>query len=80
MTQPDLTQQPVTVTGRSREQLAARVAADLQDGWCVNLGVGLPLLVPRYLAPDTEVLLHVEPGLVGSASGPRRPRARRTAT
>lgn len=58
------------ITGRSREQLAERVAADMEDGWYVNLGVGLPLLIPRYLAADTEVLLHGEHGLVGLGQPP----------
>jgi 3-oxoacid CoA-transferase B subunit len=52
-------------TGRDREQLAARVAADLEDGWCVNLGVGLPLGVVHHLPPDREIMLHAEHGLVG---------------
>lgn len=60
--------------GRSREQLAARVAADLADGWCVNLGVGLPLLVPAHLAAGKEVLLHGEHGLLGI--GPAAPPGR----
>jgi 3-oxoacid CoA-transferase B subunit len=51
--------------GFSRDQLAARVAADLQDGWCVNLGLGLPAMVAAYVSDDIEVLFHTENGLLG---------------
>lgn len=51
--------------GFSRDQLAARVAADLQDGWCVNLGLGLPAMVAAHVADDIEVLFHTENGLLG---------------
>lgn len=51
--------------GLTRQQLAARVARDLQDGWCANLGIGVPLLVPAEIPPGREVLLHAEHGLLG---------------
>ena len=51
------------------EQLADRVARELQEGWCVNLGIGLPLLVSDRIPLDREVLLHSENGILGM--GPR---------
>jgi len=53
------------MTGRSAQELAARVAADLQDGWYVNLGLGLPTAVAAHVRPDIEVMFHSENGLMG---------------
>ncbi|CAN5167817.1 succinyl-CoA--3-ketoacid CoA transferase subunit B [soil metagenome] len=49
----------------TREQMAARAASELLDGWYVNLGIGIPGLVPNYVADDIEVVLQAENGLLG---------------
>ncbi|MBK8740246.1 MAG: CoA transferase subunit B [Betaproteobacteria bacterium] len=54
----------------TREQLAARVAADIHEGAYVNLGIGLPTLVGNYLPRDREIFLHSENGLLGMGPAP----------
>ncbi len=47
-----------------RETIAMRVARELQDGNVVNLGIGIPTMVPSYIPPDREVIFHSESGVL----------------
>ena len=49
----------------THEQMAARAATELQDGFYVNLGIGLPTLVANFVSPDIEVWLQSENGMLG---------------
>lgn len=55
--------------GQIKEFIARRAARELHDGDFVNLGIGLPTMIPEFLPPDVHVILESEDGIVGA--GPR---------
>ena len=54
----------------THDQMAARAAQELQDGFYVNLGIGLPTLVANFVSPDIEVWLQSENGMMGIGAFP----------
>jgi 3-oxoadipate CoA-transferase beta subunit len=56
--------------GLTREAMAQRVALDIRDGAYVNLGIGIPELVAKYVPEGREVIYHTENGLLGMGPSP----------
>jgi 3-oxoadipate CoA-transferase beta subunit len=57
-------------TGWTREQIAARTAQDIPDGSYVNLGIGIPELIARFVPEGREFIYHTENGLLGMGPPP----------
>lgn len=54
----------------TRNQMAWRAAQDILDGYCVNLGIGIPTLCADYVPKDREILFHSENGILGMGPKP----------
>jgi len=59
-----------TPTGWSRDEMAKRLAQDIPDGSYVNLGIGIPELVAKYVPEGRELVYHTENGLLGMGPSP----------
>src|ERR1043166_5643581 len=59
------------VIGRTREEMAQRLAQDIPDGSYVNLGIGIPELVARFVPEGRSLIYHTENGMLGMGPSPR---------
>jgi 3-oxoadipate CoA-transferase beta subunit len=50
--------------------MATLVARDIPEGWCVNLGIGIPVMVADHILPNREVIIHSENGVLGMGPAP----------
>ena len=55
----------------TRDEIAARAARDIPEGFYVNLGIGIPVLVANYVPPDREVIIQSENGILGMGPEPQ---------
>ena len=62
---------------RTRNEMAARVARDIPEGWSVNLGIGAPLQVADHVPAEREVIFHSENGVLGMGPAPKPDRINR---
>jgi 3-oxoadipate CoA-transferase beta subunit len=56
----------------TKDDMARRVARDIEDGMVVNLGIGMPTLVANHLGSDREVMMHSENGVIGFGPAPQK--------
>jgi len=61
---------PSTKTPLTRDQIAQRIAKEVQPGFCVNLGIGIPTLVANFIPAEANVMLQSENGLLGMGPFP----------
>ncbi len=61
---------PRSTAGRSRDEMAQRVALDIPDGSYVNLGIGIPERIAKYVPAGREFIYHTENGLLGMGPSP----------
>ena len=61
----------------TRDEIAARAARDIPEGFYVNLGIGIPVLLANYVPPDREVILQSENGVLGMGPTPEPDRINR---
>lgn len=62
----------MSTSGWTRPQMAARLAADIPEGWYVNLGIGIPTLVADHVPLEREVVFQSENGVLGMGPAPAR--------
>ena len=55
-----------------KEKIAKRAAAEIKDGQIINLGIGIPTLIPKYLTDRKQVIVHSENGILGMGNPCRR--------
>jgi len=58
------------IAGRTREEMAERLALDIPNGWYVNLGIGIPELVAKHVPDGRTVIYHTENGMIGMGPSP----------
>jgi 3-oxoadipate CoA-transferase beta subunit len=56
----------------SRDQMARRAADDIPEGWCVNLGIGIPTMVANHVPQEREVIFQSENGVIGMGPAPAK--------
>jgi 3-oxoadipate CoA-transferase beta subunit len=56
----------------TRDQMARRLADDVPEGWCVNLGIGIPTMVANHVPPTREVIFQSENGVIGMGPAPAK--------
>ena len=66
-----------TCKALTRKEMAARVARDIPEGWSVNLGIGIPVLVADYIPEEREAIIHSENGILGMGPAPEQDKINR---